>query len=134
MSFLRRQETIINMQPLQHQYYVYILTNKKHGTLYIGMTNNLKRRIYEHKNKLVEGFTQKYNLDKVVFMESFLYVQDAILREKRMKKWKRQWKINLIEEDNPEWRIRNDQIILVFNIIQELIQSGMVTKKTVTPW
>lgn len=103
MSFLRRQETIINMQPLQHQYYVYILTNKKHGTLYIGMTNNLKRRIYEHKNKLVEGFTQKYNLDKVVFMESFLYVQDAILREKRMKKWKRQWKINLIEEDNPEW-------------------------------
>ncbi len=92
------------MYTFQHQYYVYILTNKKNGTLYIGMTNNLERRIYEHKKKLIEGFTYKYGLDKLVFMESYQYVQDAITREKRMKKWKRQWKINLIEEDNPEWK------------------------------
>ncbi|MGB5435861.1 MAG: GIY-YIG nuclease family protein [Maribacter sp.] len=91
------------MYTFQHQYYVYILTNKKNGTLYIGMTNNLQRRIYEHKNKLIEGFTSNYGLDLLVYMESYQYVQDAILREKRIKKWKRQWKINLIEEDNPNW-------------------------------
>lgn len=91
------------MYTTQHQYYVYLLTNKRNGTLYIGMTNNLERRIYEHKNKLIEGFTNKYGLNKLVYMESYQYVNDAILREKRMKKWKRQWKINLIEEDNPEW-------------------------------
>jgi len=91
------------MYTFQHQYYVYILTNKKNGTLYIGMTNNLERRIYEHKNKLIEGFTNRYGLDKLVFMESYQYVQDTILGEKRMKKWKRQWKINLIKEDNPNW-------------------------------
>ena len=76
---------------------------KKNGTLYIGMTNNLERRIYEHKNKLIEGFTYRYGLHQLVYMESYQYVQDAILREKRMKKWKRQWKINLIVEDNPDW-------------------------------
>ncbi len=92
------------MYTTQHQYYVYLLTNKRNGTLYIGMTNNLERRIYEHKNKLIEGFTNKYGLNKLVYMESYQYVNDAILREKRMKKWKRQWKINLIEEDNPQWK------------------------------
>ncbi|NND78264.1 MAG: GIY-YIG nuclease family protein [Maribacter sp.] len=89
------------MYSINHQYYVYILTNKKNGTLYIGMTNNLERRIYEHKNKLIDGFTNRYGLDKLVFVENYEFVQDAITREKRMKKWKRQWKINLIEVDNP---------------------------------
>ncbi len=87
----------------EHQYYLYILTNKKNGTLYVGMSNNLERRIFEHKNKLVEGFTKKYGLDKLVYFEMHPHVNDAILREKRIKKWKRQWKINLIEEDNPNW-------------------------------
>jgi len=87
----------------EHQYYVYILTNKKKGTLYIGMTNNLERRVFEHKNKINEGFTKKYGLDKLVYFEMYPYVNDAILREKRMKKWKREWKINAIEEDNPDW-------------------------------
>ena len=80
-----------------HQYYLYILTNKKNGTLYIGISNNLERRLFEHKNRLVEGFTKKYGLDKLVYFETYQYVNDAIKREKNMKKWKRQWKINLIE-------------------------------------
>ncbi len=87
-----------------HQYAVYILTNKKNGTLYIGMSNNLERRVFEHKNKLVAGFTKKYGLDKLVYFEIHKYVNDAITREKRLKTWKRQWKINLIEEDNPDWK------------------------------
>ncbi|GGD11872.1 GIY-YIG nuclease family protein [Hyunsoonleella pacifica] len=86
-----------------HQYYLYILSNKKNGTLYIGVTNDLERRMFEHKNKLVEGFTSKYGLDKLMYFESYQYVNDAIKREKNMKKWKRQWKINLIEEENPNW-------------------------------
>ncbi len=81
-----------------------MLTNKKNGTLYIGVTNNLERRIFEHKKKLVEGFTKKYDLDTLVYFENFQYVNDAIIREKNMKKWKRQWKINLVEEENPDWK------------------------------
>ena len=86
-----------------HQYYLYILSNKKNGTLYIGVSNNLERRMFEHKNKLVKGFSYRYNLDKLVYLEVFQYVEDAIKREKNMKKWKREWKINLIVEDNPLW-------------------------------
>ncbi|WP_179007917.1 GIY-YIG nuclease family protein [Winogradskyella forsetii] len=86
-----------------HQYYVYILSNKKNGTLYIGVTNDLERRMIEHKNKLVEGFTSKYNLNKLMYFESFQYVNDAIKREKQLKNWNRQWKIDLIEEANINW-------------------------------
>ncbi|WP_298552703.1 GIY-YIG nuclease family protein [uncultured Algibacter sp.] len=86
-----------------HQYYLYILSNKKNGTLYIGVTNDLERRMFEHKNKLVEGFTEKYGLDKLIYFETYQYVNDAIKREKNMKKWKRQWKINLIDEENSSW-------------------------------
>ncbi len=87
----------------KHQYAVYILTNKKNGTLYIGMTGNLERRMFEHKNKMIDGFTKKYGLDKLVYFEMYQHVNDAITREKRLKSWKRQWKINLIEKDNPKW-------------------------------
>ncbi|WP_366142681.1 GIY-YIG nuclease family protein [uncultured Aquimarina sp.] len=69
----------------EHQYSVYILSNKKNGTLYIGMTNNLERRIFEHKNKLIEGFSKKYDLNILVYFEIYQYVNDAILREKRLK-------------------------------------------------
>ena len=85
------------------QFYVYILTNKKYGTLYIGVTNNLERRIYEHKNKLADGFTKKYNLNKLVHFEETESVGAAIEREKQLKYWQRQWKLDLINKDNPEW-------------------------------
>ncbi|MBR2034013.1 MAG: GIY-YIG nuclease family protein [Alphaproteobacteria bacterium] len=83
--------------------YVYIITNKPKGTLYIGVTNNLQRRIYEHKNKLVEGFSSRYNLDKLVYFECFDNEEYAIKREKRIKKYNRNWKITLIESLNPNW-------------------------------
>ena len=88
---------------LNHQYYVYLLSNKKNGTLYIGMTNDLERRIFEHKNKLIAGFSKNYSLDKLVYFEQFQYVNDAIKREKQLKNWNRQWKIDLIEEENSNW-------------------------------
>jgi putative endonuclease len=75
----------------------------KNGTLYIGVTNDLERRMIEHKSKLVEGFTSKYSLTKLMYFESFQYVNDAIKREKQLKNWNRQWKIDLIEEENVDW-------------------------------
>ncbi len=85
-------------------FYIYILTNKWNKVLYIGVTNNLKRRIEEHKNKLNKGFASKYNIDKLVYFEHFKYINDAIKREKRLKKWKRDWKDVLINKVNPKWR------------------------------
>lgn len=84
-------------------YYVYILASKYKGTLYIGVTSNLLKRIYEHKHKLIAGFTADYNVDKLVYFESTIDIRSAIAREKQLKKWKREWKINLIEKDNPYW-------------------------------
>ncbi len=84
-------------------YYVYILTNKPHGVLYIGVTGDLPKRVYEHKNKLVDGFTKKYNVDRLVYFESAGEIEAAITREKQIKKWYRKWKIDLIEQTNPEW-------------------------------
>lgn len=91
------------MYKTQHQYYIYILASQKNGTLYIGVTNDLERRVLEHKQKVNEGFSSRYNINRLVYFESFQYINDAILREKRLKKWNRQWKINLIEEENKEW-------------------------------
>ena len=86
------------------QYYVYILASKKNGTLYIGVTNNLLKRVYEHRNDFVDGFTKKYHVHDLVYYEVYSNITDAITREKRMKKWRRQWKIGLIEKTNPQWR------------------------------
>jgi putative endonuclease len=86
------------------QYYVYILASQRNGTLYIGLTGNLAKRVYEHKIGLVEGFTSKYKVHRLVYYETYSNIYDAIAREKRMKKWKRQWKIQLIEETNPQWQ------------------------------
>ena len=84
-------------------YYVYILTNKNRTVLYTGITGNIERRIYEHKNKLIEGFTKRYNADRLVFVEAFNDVNDALEAEKKIKGWKREKKISLIEENNPCW-------------------------------
>jgi putative endonuclease len=84
-------------------YYVYILASKKYGTLYIGVTNNLVRRVYEHRTKAVPGFTAKYGVNKLVLFEKFDDVVTAITREKELKKWRRDWKTRLIEEQNPNW-------------------------------
>lgn len=86
------------------QYYIYILASKKNGTLYIGVTSDLVRRIYEHKNDLVEGFTRKYGIHNLVYFEATESIESAIMREKQLKKWNRAWKINLIEKSNPAWK------------------------------
>jgi putative endonuclease len=102
MSFPHKWEyTLIKIMP--KQYYVYILTNKPRGTLYIGITGNIAKRIYEHKNKIIDGFSKKYDLNKLVYCESCDDVNAAIAREKMLKKWNRIWKIELIEQLNPAW-------------------------------
>jgi putative endonuclease len=85
-------------------YYVYLLASRRHGTLYLGITNNLVRRVFEHKKKLVRGFTAKYGVDRLVWYEAHYHPVAAIAREEQLKKWRRDWKIALIEEDNPDWR------------------------------
>jgi putative endonuclease len=86
------------------KYYVYILASKRNGTLYIGVTNDLIRRVYEHKNDLIGGFTRKYSVHRLVYYEQYNDPVNAIQREKRLKKWNRHWKIKLIEKENPEWK------------------------------
>jgi len=86
------------------QYYVYILASNKNGTLYVGVTSNLVKRIYEHKNEFVEGFTKQYSVHNLVYFEITESIESAIAREKQLKKWNRAWKIRLIEKTNPEWR------------------------------
>jgi len=87
-----------------HEYYVYILASKPRGTLYIGVTNDLIRRTYEHRNDLIEGFTKRYGVHLLVHYEQCSDISVAIWREKRLKKWKREWKIELIEKENPGWQ------------------------------
>jgi len=88
---------------MDKKYAVYILTNYNNTTLYIGVTGNLQRRIYEHKNKLVDGFTKKYNVNKLVYYEITEDIEVALNREKQLKRWHRDWKINLIKSVNPEF-------------------------------
>ena len=83
---------------------IYILTNDNNSTLYIGVTSNLVQRIYQHKSKQVKGFSSKYNLNKLVYFEQLEDMDSAILREKRLKKWNREWKNRLINELNPSWK------------------------------
>jgi len=85
------------------QYYVYILANVTNKVLYIGMTSNLEKRIYEHKNKAVDGFSEKYNVVKLVYFEMTTDAYSAVTRERQLKNWHRGWKDNLINESNPEW-------------------------------
>jgi putative endonuclease len=101
LSFPRRRESIglrIMKQPC-----VYILASRKNGSLYIGVTSNLIKRVWEHKNHQVEGFTKKYGVSVLVYFEMHQDMSAAIVREKQLKKWRRQWKVRLIEENNPGW-------------------------------
>lgn len=89
---------------------VYIMASKKNGVLYIGVTSNLKKRIWQHRHNEVKGFTEQYFVHRLVYYEQHSTMSSAIQREKQIKKWKRQWKINLIEENNPGWRDLFDNI------------------------
>lgn len=84
-------------------FYVYLMASRKQGTLYLGFTNNLVRRTYEHKNKITKGFTARYSVDRLVWFESYDDPTNAITREKEIKKWRRAWKVALIEAGNPDW-------------------------------
>jgi putative endonuclease len=96
---------------MKRQFYVYMLTNRHHTTLYIGVTNDLGRRVYEHKQHLNRGFTYEYNVAKLVWYEEIQDAAGAILREKQLKKWKREWKERLINEMNPEWRDLSEEFL-----------------------
>jgi len=87
-----------------HDYYVYILTRERNSVFYVGVTNDLIRRVYEHKMEIVRGFTKKYNVKILVYYEHFEDIHEAIRREKIIKKWKRRYKINAIERMNPDWK------------------------------
>ena len=93
------------------QYYVYILASQRNGTLYIGVSNDLVKRVYEHKQDITYGFTKKYQVHALVFYEAHNNIEEAITREKQLKKWNRAWKIRLVEELNPEWDDLYYQII-----------------------
>ena len=88
---------------MDREYYVYILANKRRGTLYVGVTNDLKRRVYEHRQGIIEGFSKEHKIHQLVFFEQTRDINSAIAREKRFKKWNRQWKIELIESKNSDW-------------------------------
>lgn len=89
---------------LYKTYYVYILASQRNGTLYTGVTNDVRRRVWEHKHALVKGFTKEYGIDILVYFEQHEDIEQAILREKKIKRWKRKWKLDLIEKDNPDWK------------------------------
>lgn len=95
------------------QYYVYFTTNKNNNVIYIGVTGDLIKRIYQHKNKIFEGFTKKYNVDKLVYYEIYNNIEDAIRREKQLKNWHRCWKMCLIRENNPEFEYLYNKIVNV---------------------
>lgn len=92
------------------QYFVYILAKERNGTFYVGITSDLRRRVYEHKNNLADGFTKKYSIHNLVYFEIHDDPENAIRREKRLKKWNRTWKMRIIEEMNPDWNDLYDDI------------------------
>ena len=95
---------------MNKQFYVYILASKRNGTLYTGITSDLVQRVWQHKNNIIEGFSQKYNVKILVFYEVHDNSESAIVREKQIKKWRRAWKLQLIEKMNPQWRDLYEEI------------------------
>ena len=92
-------------------YYVYILTNKRNGALYIGVTSDLIKRVWQHKNNIFEGFSKKYKTHHLVYFEEYTSIELALNREKRLKNWQRSWKLELIESSNPYWKDLYDAIV-----------------------
>ncbi len=92
-------------------YFVYILASQRNGTLYVGVTNDLVRRIHEHREKLIGGFTSQYNVTQLVWFDQTASIEEAITHEKRLKRWRREWKIELIEKTNPKWDDLYDSIL-----------------------
>jgi len=103
-TFLHTHPRHAITKTLMKSYYIYLLASKKNGTLYVGITNDLIHRVWQHKNNVHEGFTKKYQVHNLVWYESTNDVDVALHREKQIKKWRRQWKINLIEKENPGWK------------------------------
>jgi len=97
-------------EPVVKQYYVYMMASKRNGTLYVGVTSDLIKRVYEHRHGLVGGFTKKYGVTRLVYYETLDDPHEAITREKRIKKWRREWKVNLIKESNAQWRDLYDEL------------------------
>lgn len=96
---------------MDKHFFVYILASKRNGTLYVGVTSDLPGRLWQHKNKVVVGFTEKYQIDMLVYYEGHESAESAIRREKQLKKWNRAWKLQLIEESNPDWRDLYEDIV-----------------------
>jgi len=103
----------------KHQYYVYMLASKRNGTLYVGVTNDLMRRVWEHKNGYVKGFTHDYNVRRLVWFELHQDIHEAIAREKRIKRWRRKWKLAQIEDENPAWRDLYEDMIAASSPIKK---------------
>lgn len=99
------------MPRLSQTYFVYLMTNRSRKTLYTGVTNDLERRIYEHRNRLIPGFSARYNVDHLLYYEPYYYVEDAIAREKEIKGWVRRKKMALIESTNPDWEDLSDRVL-----------------------
>ena len=97
--------------PMEKTFYVYILASARNGTLYIGVTSNLSKRVWEHKEGIVEGFTKKYGVNQLVWFELHQDAMAAVTREKQLKKWERAWKINLIQKQNPLWRDLSEEFV-----------------------
>jgi putative endonuclease len=97
---------------MTRSFFVYILASRRNGTLYVGVTNDLARRMSEHKSKLVPGFTRKYRVDKLVYFEEYPSILEARARERALKRWDRAWKLALIEERNPQWRDLSEELAM----------------------
>jgi len=108
---------------MDRTYYVYILASQRNGTLYVGVTNDLLRRVSEHREGIAEGFTKKYGVKHLVFFEAFEDIRIAINRETRLKKWRRQWKIDLIQKENPLWDDLYEKLIAPAPLPEWIVQA-----------
>ncbi len=111
----------------QHNYYVYILTSSDNAMFYVGVTNNLIRRVIEHKIHCNEGFTSEYNVNKLVYFELFANIEDAIKREKQLKRYKRLWKFNLVNEFNANWIDLSEKVGITREMIESAKNGGPAT-------